>query len=227
MPSQVEEINDLPVLHFKNKIKIMDKETKIFSFKPPPFFDFGGDWNFELVLFTYRQAQNIINPKEQSLFLLKAKFLPTGHCQIDFSVITQGEKAELVQKENNEKWLLLWIYKQQGVKMILKPSIIILTLSMIILVSGKRAKDIYVSLPAKIIGYMLTQGVEVKIRDFDKIDEIGGLANWANDISLFLLKLKIEDYKNRLNQAIKKAEARAKIILAKISKIRENLVLPK
>ena len=218
----------------------MDKETKSFLVKATTILlilvAIGIlSWSY----LSYRQAQNIINPERTISFSAEGKvFAKPDIAKLVFSVINQGEDAELVQKENNEKMAkALNFVKEQGIK---EDDIKTINYNLnpqydYSWCREKDAKDIYVSCPPKIIGYMLTQGVEVKIRDFDKIDEIvGGLTQaGANDISTVSFEIEdLEDYKNQARiEAIKKAEARAKLFsqetsikLGKILGIAENNV---
>ncbi|MGC8880663.1 MAG: SIMPL domain-containing protein [Minisyncoccia bacterium] len=187
----------------------------------------------------YRQAQNIVNPERIITFSAEGKvFAKPDIAKITFSVITQGEKAEIVQSENDQKMAgLIDFIKKEGIK-------------------NEDIKTINYSLnprydytwclkdksdnrqcPPKIVGYELNQTVEVKIRDFDKINEIiGGLTEkGANQISNISFEVDdIEDYKNLARiEALNKIEKRAKLIsqktsvkLGKIINISESGIYP-
>jgi len=101
----------------------------------------------------------------------------------------------------------------------------------------RKSKDDTRYCSPKIIGYELTQSVEVKIRDFDKINTIiGGLSDaGANQISNISFSLdEPEDYKNQARiEALKKIEKRAQLLsketslkLGKIVSVLESEVYP-
>ncbi|HRR45871.1 MAG TPA: SIMPL domain-containing protein [Candidatus Paceibacterota bacterium] len=198
----------------------MDKETKSFLVKATTILlilvAIGVlSWSY----LSYRQAQNIISPERTISFSAEGKvFAKPDIAKLVFSVINQGEDAELVQKENNEKMAkALNFVKEQGIK---EDDIKTINYNLnpqydYSWCREKDSKDIYVSCPPKIVGYLLTQSVEVKIRDFNKINDlVGGLTQLGiNDISMVSFEIEdVEDYKNQARiEAIKKAEARAKL----------------
>lgn len=187
----------------------------------------------------YRQAQNIVNPERIISFSAEGKvFVKPDIAKITFSVITQGERAEAVQIENDKKMgALIDFIKKEGVQ-----SDDIKTIGYYLNPQYdynwcKTNKDEHRVCPPKIVGYELNQTVEVKIRDFDKVNIIvGGLAEkGANQISNVSFEIDdIEDYKNLARiEALKKIEKRAKLIsektsvkLGKIINISEGGVYP-
>lgn len=175
--------------------------------------------------FNYRQAQNIVNQGEHTIsFTAEGKvFVKPDIAKITFYVINQGEKAETVQKENNERMQkAVSFVKNQGVdeddirtvRYNLDPEYDYTWCK-------KPDDKPYPSCPPKIIGYKLDQGIEVKIRDFDKIDVIvGGLSekgvNKISNVSFVIDD--IEDYKNEARiLALEKAQERAKLLARKSS----------
>lgn len=175
--------------------------------------------------YNYHQAQNIINQGEHTIsFTAEGKvFAKPDIAKITFYVINQGEKAETVQKENNERMQeAVTFVKNQGVdegdiktvQYNLNPEYDYTWCK----TSSVRP---YTSCPPKIIGYKLDQGIGVKIRDFDKIDAIvGGLSEkGVNQISNVDFDIDdTENYKNEARiQALGKVEERAKLLAQKSS----------
>ncbi|MFA5360413.1 MAG: SIMPL domain-containing protein [Candidatus Paceibacterota bacterium] len=174
--------------------------------------------------YNYRLAQNIVNPERVISFSAEGKVLAKPDiAKIVIGVITQGEKAEVVQEENNKRMKeAIDFIKEQGVN-----DDDIQTTSYNLNPQydynwcrrqGQEAAD-YISCPPKIIGYQLSQRATIKIRDFDKINTIiGGLSEKeVNQISN--VSFEIDDpeaYKNEARiQALNKIEERAKILSAK------------
>lgn len=173
----------------------------------------------------YRQAQNIINPERVISFSAEGKVVAKPDvAKIIISVITQGEKAETVQTENNEKMQeAITFIKEQGVaeddiktiRYYLNPQYDYNWCH-----DGTEAAY-YRSCPPKIAGYQLDQEVEVKMRDFEKINTIiGGLSDkGVNRISN--VSFEIDDpeaYRNEARiQAFNKIEERARLLSQKTS----------
>jgi len=175
--------------------------------------------------YNYHQAQSIINEGEHTIsFTAEGKvFAKPDIAEITFYVINQGEKAEVVQKENNERMQeAVGFVKNQGVE---EDDIrtVQYNLSPEYDYTWCKTSSVrpYTSCPPKIIGYKLDQGIEVKIRDFDKINTIvGGLSekgvNQISNVSFVIDDT--EDYKNEARiQAIEKVEERAKLLASKSS----------
>jgi len=175
--------------------------------------------------YNYHQAQNIINQGEHTIsFTAEGKVLAKPDiAKISFYVVNQGEKAETVQKENNERMQeAVAFVKNQGVE---KDDIrtVQYNLSPEYDYNWCKTSSVrpYTSCPPKIIGYKLDQGIEVKIRDFDKINTIvGGLSekgvNQISDVSFVIDDT--ENYKNEARiQALEKVEERAKLLASKSS----------
>ena len=137
--------------------------------------------------YNYRQAQNIVNPERIISFTEEGKVIAKPDiAKISFSVITQGIEATAVQSENNQKMQkVIDFVKKQGVadkdiqttNYSLNPQYDYTWC--------RKSKDDTRYCSPKIIGYELTQSVEAKIRDFNKINIIiGGLSDaGANQIS--------------------------------------------
>lgn len=176
--------------------------------------------------YNYRQAQNIINPERVISFSAEGKVVAKPDiAKIVISVITQGEKAETVQTENNEKMEeAISFIKEQGiaeddiktVRYSLNPQYDYSWCH-----EGTTEAVYDRSCPPKIIGYQLDQGVEVKMRDFEKINIIiGGLSDKGiNKISN--VSFEIDDpeaYRNEARiQALNKIEERARLLSQKTS----------
>lgn len=174
--------------------------------------------------YNYRLAQNIVNPERVISFSAEGKVLAKPDiAKIVIGVITQGEKAEVVQEENNKRMKeAIDFIKEQGVSdddiqttsYNLNPQYDYNWCRQ----QGQEAAD-HISCPPKIIGYQLSQRATIKIRDFDKINTIiGGLSEKeVNQISN--VSFEIDDpeaYKNEARiQALNKIEERAKILSAK------------
>lgn len=181
--------------------------------------------------YNYRQAQNIINPERTISFTAEGKVLAKPDiAKVTFYVINQGEKAEAVQKENNERMQeAVTFVKDQGVE---DDDIrtVQYNLSPEYDYTWCKTSSVkpYTSCPPKIVGYKLDQGVQVKIRDFDKIDSIvGGLSekgvNQISNVSFVIDDT--ENYKNEARiQALEKVEKRAKL-LAKESSIKLGKII--
>jgi len=189
--------------------------------------------------YNYRQAQNIVNPERTIAFTEEGKVIAKPDiAKVSFSVITQGTQVTAVQAENNQKMQkVIDFVKKQGVtdkdiqttNYSLNPQYDYTWC--------RKSKDDTRYCSPKIIGYELTQSVEVKIRDFDKINIIiGGLSDaGANQISNISFSLdEPEDYKNQARiEALKKIEKRAQLLsketslkLGKIVSVSESGILP-
>jgi len=175
--------------------------------------------------YNYHQAQDIINQGEHTIsFTAEGKVLAKPDiAKITFYVINQGEKAEVVQKENNERMQeAVAFVKDQGVdEDDIRTVQYNLSPQYDYTWCKKPGDKPYPSCPPKIIGYKLDQGVQVKIRDFDKIDAIvGGLSEkGVNQISS--VSFVIDDTENYKNEArilaLEKVEKRAKLLARKSS----------
>ena len=175
--------------------------------------------------YNYHQAQSIINQGEHTIsFTAEGKVLAKPDiAEITFYVINQGEKAETVQKENNERMQeAVNFVKNQGVEEDdIRTVQYNLSPKYDYTWCKKPGVEIYSSCSPKIIGYELNQGIEVKIRDFDKINTIvGGLSEkGVNQISN--VNFIIDDAENYQNEArilaLAKAEERAKLLASKSS----------
>lgn len=175
--------------------------------------------------YNYRQAQNIVSPDRVISFSAEGKVLAKPDvAKIIFDVINQGEKAETVQKENNEKMQkVIAFVKEQGVA---EEDIKTVRYSLSPQYDYDWCREDQMSAssrscPPKIVGYELDQRVEVKIRDFDKINSIiGGLSEkGVNKISN--VNFEIDDpegYRNEARiQALNKIEERARLLSQKTS----------
>lgn len=183
----------------------------------------------------YRQAQSILNPQRTITFTQEGRvFAKPDVAKVTFSIITQAKTAEDAQKENDQRMTqLLEFIKKEGVK-----SEDIKTIGYYLNPQYdynwcKTKNTDIISCPPKIVSYQLNQTVEIKIRNFDKINTIvGGLSeNGANEISQVSFEIDdIEDYKNLARiDALNKIEKRAKLIsqktfvkLGRIISISEN-----
>jgi len=189
--------------------------------------------------YNYRQAQNIVNPDRIIAFTEEGKIIAKPDiAKINFSVVTQGIEATAVQTENNQKMQkVIDFVKKQG---IVDKDIQTTNYSLnpqYDYTWCRKSKDDTRYCSPKIIGYELTQSVEVKIRDFDKINIIiGGLSDaGANQISNISFSLdEPEDYKNQARiEALKKIEKRAQLLsketslkLGKIVSVSESGIYP-
>lgn len=175
--------------------------------------------------YNYHNAQGIINQGEHTIsFTAEGKVLAKPDiAKIAFYVINQGEKAAVVQKENNKRMQEAMAFiKSQGIN---EDDIRTIQYNLSPQYDYNWCREdnekLYPSCPPKIIGYKLDQGVEVKIRDFDKIDTIvGGLSekgvNQISDVSFTIDDA--ENYKNQARiQALEKVEERAKLLARKSS----------
>jgi hypothetical protein len=190
--------------------------------------------------YNYRQAQNIVNPERIITFTEEGKVIVKPDiAKTSFSVITQGIEATAVQAENNQKMQkVIDFVKKQGIE---EKDIRTIDYSLNPQYDYNWCKTSsvkpYTSCPPKIIGYELTQSVEVKIRDFNKINVIiGGLSDaGANQISNISFSIdEPEDYKNQARiEALKKIEKRAQLLsketslkLGKIVSVSESGIFP-
>jgi len=182
--------------------------------------------------YNYYNAQGIINQGEHTIsFTAEGKvFAKPDIAKIAFYVVNQGEKAEIVQKENDKKMQeAVAFVKSQGIN---EDDIRTIQYNLSPQYDYNWCREgneeLYPSCPPKIIGYKLDQGVEVRIRDFDKIDTIvGGLSekgvNQISDVSFTIDDA--ENYKNEARiQALEKAEKRAKL-LAKESSVKLGKII--
>ncbi|MDD5760515.1 MAG: SIMPL domain-containing protein [Candidatus Pacebacteria bacterium] len=176
--------------------------------------------------YNYRLAQNIVNPERVISFSAEGKVLAKPDiAKIVIGVITQGEKTEAVQEENNKKMKeAIDFLKDEGVS---EDDIKTTSYNLVpqydynwCRQQGQEA-TYYISCPPKIIGYQLSQIATIKIRDFDKINTIiGGLSERRiNQISNISFEIDDpETYENEARiQALNKIEERAKILSAKTS----------
>ncbi|HZI95736.1 MAG TPA: SIMPL domain-containing protein [Candidatus Paceibacterota bacterium] len=173
----------------------------------------------------YRQAQSIVNSDRIISFSAEGKVLAKPDvAKIVFDVINQGEKADIVQKENNEKMqaVIAFVKEQKVSEDDIKTIRYSLSPQYDYDWCREDQMDIYSrSCSPKIVGYQLDQAVEVKIRDFDKINSIvGGLSEkGANKISN--VNFEIDDpeaYRNEARiQALNKIEERAQLLSRKTS----------
>jgi len=189
--------------------------------------------------YNYRQAQNIVNPERVITFTEEGKVIAKPDiAKISFSVITQGIEATAVQAENNQKMQkVIDFVKKQGIEeKDMKTTNYVLNPQYDYTWCRKSKDDTRYCSP-KIIGYELTQSVEVKIRDFNKINIIiGGLSDaGANQISNISFSIdEPEDYKNQARiEALKKIEKRAQLLsketslkLGKIVSVSESGIFP-
>ena len=175
--------------------------------------------------YNYHQAQNIINQGEHTIsFTAEGKVLAKPDiAKITFYVVNQGEKAEVVQKENNERMQeAVSFVKDQGVEEDdIKTVQYNLSPEYDYTWCKKPGDKPYPSCAPKIIGYKLNQGIEVKMRDFDTINTIvGGLSekgvNQISNVSFIIDDT--ENYKNEARiLALEKVEKRAKLLAKKSS----------
>ena len=189
--------------------------------------------------YNYRQAQNIVNPERVITFTEEGKVIAKPDiAKISFSVITQGIEATAVQAENNQKMQkVIDFVKKQGIEeKDMKTTNYVLNPQYDYTWCRKSKDDTRYCSP-KIIGYELTQSVEVKIRDFNKINIIiGGLSDaGANQISNISFSIdEPEDYKNQARiEALKKIEKRVQLLsketslkLGKIVSVSESGISP-
>ena len=169
----------------------------------------------------YRQAQNIVNPERVISFSAEGKvFAKPDIARLTFSVITQKEKAEEAQEENDRKIkTLVDFVKSEGIE---EKDIKTINYSLNPQYDyswcKKDTKD-FINCPPKIVGYQLEQTIEVKIRNFDKINSLVGQlsSKGANEISNISFEIdEAEDYKNLARiEAFNKIKNRAELFEAK------------
>jgi len=146
---------------------------------------------------------------------------------LNFSVVTQGQYASSVQKINDEKMAMAIEYlKTSGIdEKDIKTTSYALNPQYNYSWCNNGNSDIYC--PAKIVSYILTQGVEVKIRDMAKVGEImGNLPDkGANEISSINFTIddldvpKIEARKKAIEKASNKALLMAEAAGVKLGRI--------
>ena len=189
--------------------------------------------------YNWRLAQNIVNKDRTISFSAEGKIVAKPDVAlITVSVVTQDVDANKVQADNNKKMTAVVNFlKNNGIKEDdIKTSAYSLNPQYDYTWCRKSKDDTRYCSP-KIIGYELTQSVEVKIRDFDKINTIiGGLSDaGANQISNISFSLdEPEDYKNQARiEALKKIEKRAQLLsketslrLGKIMSVSESGIFP-
>ncbi len=165
----------------------------------------------------WRQAENIVNPERVISFSAQGKvFAKPDIARLTFSVITQKEKAEEAQKENDQKIkTLVDFVKSEGIEdKDIKTINYSLNPQYDYSWCRKDTKD-FNSCPPKIIGYQLDQTIEIKIRDFDKINSLVGQLSLkgANEISDISFEIDDqEDYKNLARvEAFNKIKNRVKL----------------
>jgi len=171
----------------------------------------------------YRSAESIIDPQRTISFTAQGKVLAKPDiAKISFSVVTEGKEAAPVQKENNTKMQsVLNFVKKAGIK---EDDIRTTQYDLVPQYDYtwcRRESNSRIPCSPKVIGYKLTQGVEVKIRDFDKINNIvGGLSQQGvNRISNIAFAIDDqEEYQNQARiQALQKIEKRAALFSRKTS----------
>ena len=127
---------------------------------------------------------------------------------ISFSVVTQGKEPETIQEENTEKMNeVISFIKEQGIE---PKDIKTSNYNLYPQYDYGRRPDIYPPPPPKIIGYTLTQTVQVKVRDLGKVAPIlGGLPERGiNQIDT--VSFDVEDPDEYLNQAREEAFKKAR-----------------
>ena len=189
--------------------------------------------------YNWRLAQNIVNKDRTISFSAEGKIVAKPDVAlITVSVVTQDVDANKVQADNNKKMTAVVNFlKNNGIKEDdIKTSAYSLNPQYDYTWCRKSKDDTRYCSP-KIIGYELTQSVEVKIRDFNKINIIiGGLSDaGANQISNISFSIdEPEDYKNQARiEALKKIEKRAQLLsketslrLGKIMSVSESGIFP-
>ncbi|HOX21367.1 MAG TPA: SIMPL domain-containing protein [Candidatus Paceibacterota bacterium] len=146
---------------------------------------------------------------------------------INFSVVTQGANPQTIQKTNDEKMAKAINYlKQAGVD-----EKDIKTLSYNLdpqyNYSWCNSGDSSIYCPPQLAGYMLTQQVELKLRDLTKVGEVVGTLpnNGVNQISSISFTVdnddapKMEARKQAIEKAMTQATAMAKAAGIKLSRI--------
>lgn len=172
--------------------------------------------------YNYQRAQSVAAQAENTIsFTAEGKVLAKPDiAKVIFYVVTQGEKADEVQAENNETMeAAIAFVKEQGVG---EEDIQTVQYNLSPEYDYdwcRTGSSDSRSCSPKIIGYRLDQGVQAKIRDFDQINVImGGLAEkGVNRISN--VDFTIDDpegYKNEARiLALTKAEERARLMAEK------------
>lgn len=189
--------------------------------------------------YNWRSAQNIINKDRIISFTAEGKVVAKPDVALlTVSVITQDTDAKKAQENNNNKMTtVINFLKEMGVKEEdIKTSNYSLNPQYDYNWCRKSLHDNN-SCPPKIINYNLIQSLDIKIRDFNKINEIiGGLtkagANQISDITFTIDDP--EQYKNEARiQALNKIKARAQLLsretgikIGRIVNISENAYQP-
>lgn len=147
-----------------------------------------------------------------------------------FSVVSQGSDSETVQGDNDQKMTEAVNYlKQQGVdEADIKTTSYNLNPQYDYSWCDRDSLSSYSSCPAKLSGYLMTQSVELKLRDLSKIGEIiGTLPNkGVNQISYISFTIDDEDIPKieARKQALEKATAKA-LAMAGAANVRLGKVL--
>ena len=189
--------------------------------------------------YNWRLAQNIVNKDRTITFSAEGKVVAKPDVAlITVSVVTQDVDANKVQTDNDKKMTaVIDFLKNNGVKEDdIKTSAYSLNPQYDYTWCHKSSKD-YTTCPPKIVSYTLTQAVNVKIRDFTKINTIvGGLTNaGANEISNITFTIDDpENYKNQARiQALNKIKERAQLLsretgirIGRILSVTENSYTP-
>ncbi len=130
---------------------------------------------------------------------------------ISFAVVSQGEKAEAVTKENTEKInRAIKFVKEQGVE---EKDIKTTDYNLY-----PRYQWIEKTNENKIIGYELRQTVSVKMRDLEKVDEIVGGLTSVGINEIHSLTFTVEDPEAQKNQAREEAFSNARIKAAAMAR---------
>ena len=168
--------------------------------------------------YNYRQAQNVSNPSRTISFTAEGKILAKPDVAIiTASVITQGAEATEVQNENNSKMQqVIDFVKKQGVSEEDLQTVNYALNPQYDYNWCRQGLNDSRSCPPKITGYELTQTLQIKLRDFNKITTIvGGLSSaGANQISEVHFEIDDpEDYKNQARiLALQKVAKRAQLL---------------
>ncbi len=189
----------------------------------------------------FQEALNITNPSRVIVLTAEGKtYAKPDLAVINFSVISQGKEAGSVQKENNEKLSkILNLIKNQGIsEKDIKTTLYVLDPQYDYQWCLKETeKDIIRTCPPKIVGYIMRQTIEIRIKDFEKIDKIINILTEASVEEISNVTFTIEDLENYKNlariEALNKIQERAKILsektgirLGKILEITENTSYP-
>jgi len=183
----------------------------------------------------WQQAISIVNPERVISFSAEGKVVAKPDiAKLSFSVITQKEKAEEAQEENDQKIkTLIEFVKSEGIEdKDIKTINYSLNPQYDYSWCKKDTKD-FISCPPKIIGYELQQRVEIKIRNFDKINSLVGQLSLkgANEISDISFEIDDpEDYKNlarveafnKIKNRVELFEAKTGVKIGKIISISEG-----